>query len=475
MKRLETSRVCVIDDEVEEYLPLIHALSHLRMGCIHVAGDKHEDLPKEPLRGLRLVFLDMQLASEANDEATTTAHTAHVFSRVVPPDAGPLLVVIWTKYKDYADPFRARLYEAHPEYRGKLLFAMIEKPVGETPAQADELQEKVSAVMKDFYPAELLWRWEQLVHDAASDTTEGISKRAAERAKFDAGDSEETSTAELKKGLLDVLRILISAEAEQTISAETAFRDLLGVLNPLQYDRLEHGIDADDTKAGQNLVGGNEVSPTPDEKLELNTMLLVAPYVAGGPLFRPGVIFGIDDHSAFETRFKILIEEVFSEVLDARSSELNKFQKKLAREDLTEKRRKELEPRLEEEETKVREARAAWFAKCVPILLDISPLCDFAQGNERLARLMAGLMVPDGAGIKCHFTGAFHKLTTVKIPDNGDGGWNLVFCSRFVFTVPPKATAEEVRPICRLRDSIVADLRGWAAAQDARAGHVSVK
>ena len=147
----------------------------------------------------------------------------------------------------------------------------------------------------------------------------------------------------------------------------------------------------------------------------------------------------------------------------------------MERPDLDDDRRAVFIERFNEEKEKVRQGRAAWFAKCVPILLDISPSCDFSQDNPRLARLMAGLMVPSGAGIEYHRTGAFKELPTVKIPDNGDGGWDLVFCSRFVFTVPPKVAADEVRPICRLRESIVADLRGWDAAQDARAGHVSVK
>src|ERR1700720_2071626 len=111
MTTLETTRVCIIDDEPKEYLPLIHAVSRLRFGCIHVAGDKIEDLPTKPLEGLRLVFLDMQLGSEGSDDASVTSHTAQVFSRVVPSSAGPLLVVIWTKYADIVEMFQERLYE----------------------------------------------------------------------------------------------------------------------------------------------------------------------------------------------------------------------------------------------------------------------------------------------------------------------------------------------------------------------------
>jgi hypothetical protein len=475
---LETTRVCVIDDEQEEYIKLIHALSRLRLGCIHIGGDKIEDLPPvgQPLHGLRLVFLDMQLGSEGTDEAVVTSHTAQVFSRVVPSTAGPLLVVVWTKHANLVEVFQKRLYEHYPEYRGKLLFARLEKPHDSGEIEAGKLQEGILAELAKFYPAEILWRWEQLVHDAASDTTEGICRNAAKRAGFIPEDSEPVSTEKLLRSISDVLRILILAEAEKMMSAETALRDLFGVLNPLHYDRLEHAIKPDDIKAGADLVIGEELGATPDERLELNTMLLSAPYVTGGALFRPGVVFGINDQAAFEARFRVVIKDIFTEMFDGpRSPELNKFQRKLERDDLTEQRRQELIPRLEEEKAKLQEKKEAWFAKCVPILLDISPVCDFAQDNRRLAKLMAGLMVPSDGGINCHSSGAFNKLEPIKVSNYGEDGWNIVFCSRFIFGVASDSNAKELQPICRLRDPIVTELRSWAAAQDGRAGYVVLK
>ncbi len=474
MRTLETTRVCVIDDEVDEYLQLIQALSRLRLGTIHIAGDRIEDLPEEPLSGLRLVFLDMQLGTEG-DDAAITSHTARVFSRVVPSNAGPLLVVVWTKYKDIVEAFRKRLYEAYPEYQGKLLFTIIEKPVGGIPAQANELRESVDAEMRKFYPAELLWRWEQLVHDAASATTEEISRHATQRAKITDEDSEEAGTAKLLKGLSEVLRILISAEAEETISSQTAFADLLAVLIPLHRDRLEHAVEREDAKVAEALVGGPAVVPTSEEKVELNTMLIVAPYLVEDTPFRPGVICAINNNPDFEARFRISIPEVFGEILDVRKTATwNKLKSQSESGNLDIARGEQVLARFGEENAKLLQQRDGWLGQCVPILLDISPLCDFAQGNSRLARLMMGLMVPSGGEIKYHAKGAFQKLPTVKVPDHGATGWDLVFCSRFVFSFVPTAAAEEVRPICRLRDSIVAELRGWAAAQDARGGHVSV-
>jgi|GEM_PF-1967995 len=472
MRTLETTRVCIIDDEVEEYLELIHALSRLRLGSIHIAGDKLEDLPDEPLSGLRLVFLDMQLGIEG-DDAAITSHTARVFSRVVPSNASPLLVVIWTKHKDMVEIFRNRLYEAYPDYRGKLLFTTIEKPVGEIPTQADELRTAVSTEMMKFYPAEVLWRWEQLVHDAASATSEEIGKLATARARIKNEDSEEANTTKLLKALSDVLLMLIAAEAEKTISTQTALADLLSVLNPLHRDRLEHAVEKEDTKVAERLVSGGSIIPTPDEKVELNTMLCVAREVSDEAEFRPGVVFGIADTASFQNRFNVSIAEVFGESLDVPKKELNDLNQRLQSGKLDIAQREKAEAQLHEKLVEFDTKRDEWISSCIPILLDISPPCDFAQRNARFVRLLSGLMVPTGSGVKIQSgRGAFRQVKAVNIPDR-EGSWDLIFCSRFVFTIPFNETAAYLATMWRLRDPILTDIRAWCSTQDARLGYVS--
>jgi hypothetical protein len=472
MRTLETTRVCIIDDEAEEYLELIHALSRLRLGSIHIAGDKLEDLPDEPLSGLRLVFLDMQLGIEG-DDAAITSHTAKVFSRVVPSNASPLLVVIWTKHKDLVEIFQDRLYEAYPDYRGKLLFTTIEKPVGEIPAQADVLRTAITTEMAKFYPAEVVWRWEQLVHDAASATTEEIGKLATARARINNEDSEEASTTKLLKALADVLLMLISAEAEKTISTQTALADLLSVLNPLHRDRLEYAVEKEDTKVAEGLVTGGLISPTPEERVGLNTMLFVARHISDQVEFRPGVVFGIADRASFQNRFNVSIGEVFGESLDVPKKDLNDLNQRLLSGKLDIAQREKTEAQLHEKRRDFDNKRDEWLALSVPILLDISPPCDFAQRHARFVRLLSGLMVPSASAVKIQSgRGAFRIVKGVNIPDR-EGNWDLVFCSRFVFTMMSNEPVTYLATLWRLRDPILTDIRAWCSTQDARLGYVS--
>jgi hypothetical protein len=418
------------------------------------------------------MFMDMQLGIE-DDDAAITSHTAKVFSRVVPSNASPVLVVIWTKHKDMVEIFRQRLYEAYPDYRGKLLFTIIEKPVGEIPAQADELRTAVTTEMAKFYPAEVLWRWEQLVHDAASATTEEIGRLATTRAAIKSEDSEEAGTTKLLKALSDVLLMLISAEAEKTISSQTALADLLAVLNPLHRDRLENAVEKEDTKLAEPLVATPPLIPTPNEKVGLNTMLFVAPHVSEHAEFRPGLVFGIADTASFENRFHLSALTVFGESLNVPRKELNDLHQRLQSHKLDIAQRENAERQSQEKQLEFDKKQKEWIAKCVPILLDISPPCDFAQRNPRFVRLLSGLMVPTGGDVKIQSgQGAFRLVKGVNIP-NHDGTWDLLFCSRFVFTIPSNEAAFYLSTLWRLRDPILTDIRSWCSTQDARLGYVS--
>jgi hypothetical protein len=93
---LSSPSVCVIDDEAEEYQPILNALLKLGIGCVHVHGDAASPLPPKPFRGLRIVFTDLYLSSASGK--TAASHTANVFRKVVSADTAPILVVIWSKH-----------------------------------------------------------------------------------------------------------------------------------------------------------------------------------------------------------------------------------------------------------------------------------------------------------------------------------------------------------------------------------------
>ena len=66
MTGLQTSRVIVVDDDPTEVEGLLRGLSSIRIGALYFNGDP-EELPKAPIDGIRLVFLDLHLVAGAGD------------------------------------------------------------------------------------------------------------------------------------------------------------------------------------------------------------------------------------------------------------------------------------------------------------------------------------------------------------------------------------------------------------------------
>src|SRR5258707_10481824 len=98
ISQLQAASVCVIDDEPADYKPLLKALQQLRISSVHVKGNTEASLPHKPLDGLRVVFMDLHLSGQVGKAAAS--HAANVFSRVVRDSTAPLIVIIWSKYRN---------------------------------------------------------------------------------------------------------------------------------------------------------------------------------------------------------------------------------------------------------------------------------------------------------------------------------------------------------------------------------------
>ena len=315
MKILQTARICIVDDEPDEYLQLIHALSRLGLGCLHIDGSKEEELPKTPLAGLRMVFLDMHLGT-AGDANQIAAQTATVFSRVVAQDGGPVLVVFWTKHKDYIEAFKARLFGKWGSFLGRLVFARMDKPQVSATTDPQKLEADVRQHLAKHYPLDLIWDWEQAVHEAASDTASALAKLAAERAGVVITDDEAAMSEKIQNAFKFLLRLLLDASAGRNATEESALRDLHSGLAPLHYDRLEHSSVVVGESSAPLLLKEKKPEPTAAEAASINSMLLIAPVDGDAAKLGPGSLYTFNDAAMFKDVFGLEWVKVAEKILD---------------------------------------------------------------------------------------------------------------------------------------------------------------
>ena len=115
------------------------------------------------------------------------------------------------------------------------------------------------------------------------------------------------------------------------------------------------------------------------------------------------------------------------------------------------------------------------FDKCVPVLVELSPTCDFSQQKRCVVRLAGGLLVP---GDMMKFVDDKKESLriiphAVHIPGR-TGEWTAVFSGQFLFSVSLSKDFAATKPDFRFRSQVLGDLRNWYSAQAARLGYLAV-
>lgn len=451
MSFLPKPQVCVIDDEESEYIHLLDALKHQGVGWVHVAGDKVEALPPKPLEGLRLVFLDMHLGTDANKTLREiTAHTANVFMNVVASTSGPLPVIIWTKHSDHIESFRQSLFEVCPSFRGKVFFVKWDKPVPASNIKAETLRDMLVTEMGNFGALNLLWGWNQLVHRAASEVINELCKLAGIQASLEQRDTEETEREKLLQSLGSVIARLMYAETGKSGSAQDAPIALHRALEPLLSDRLEHISPKPELDFARQIFeeNGGQIAASSTVLSAINSMLLVGPADVSKQVFRPGTLHKVTDVAKLKKVMGIDAANLVQEVCQKSTAE---------------------------DETK----RMTFLRECHIVLVEVSPSCDFAQKKRPLARLVAGFLVPSSRRreLKTQKTEGYLALRIIPAPIrlgsvHESESWTLVFTSSMVLSWPEKKRASFLAPIGRLKEPLLTDLRQWLTHQGGRVGYL---
>lgn len=129
------------------------------------------------------------------------------------------------------------------------------------------------------------------------------------------------------------------------------------------------------------------------------------------------------------------------------------------------------------------EALKSWLATVKPVLVELSPACDFSQTKRPVARLVGGFLIPrEGVPLakKAGLEGDSHlrSLPAVRLLElDATKEWLPHFSSQLLFAWPETLGGgweAFLKPVGRLREAVLSDLRDWLAAQSGRLGYLFV-
>ena len=457
MHALRSARTVIIDDEFEAALPLIHVLGSQGIGVSYFNGEK-EHLPPHPLDGIRVVFLDLRLFEAIPSESRHyIAATLPILKRIVAPSRGGTGIVCWTMHPEDITELEKQLPKVMPKFTPAFILRLDDKPA--LVADHVQLNRAVDEKMTTLPAHQIMWDWEQIVHDAATDTTNMI---------LDLSEPE-------KKDVLCVLQALSNAAGGKTATDEVScLRNLYEALNPLHFDRMEQGsrmVKATKLHA-KSLCPKSKPSLSSAQKAKLNRAMLSAD-VLGGTRPIPGNVYVASSNMGVKcpvTRCDLkpsMVEEWTGDPSSWPCWTKDDEYKKL-------KKAKNTEP---EKDGLLKARREAILDECLSALVELTPGCDYAQGKQRIARFVAGLLLP------AKYTKIFpirpeHKIYLKDIPElfieslNGD--WQLILNARYLFTIPNPSRRVCSQPLLRLRSHVLVDIQAWFAAHAARPGYLSV-
>jgi len=446
---LAAPSVCVVDNEPEDYEPILLALNALYVSSIHIKGDDIGQLPEEPFSGLKLVFQDLHLTADTGKNAAS--HAANVFRKLVSTGTAPVVVVIWSKYSSdpvnevgeqstEADVFRTTLLDAVPEFSERLIFVEMQKkkpadrPAGS--AWIEEIKAEIANTLNGKESVAALWQWEMLVQRAGI----GICKEVTSLA-YEAATATHTT---LQEGLKAAMQSVAKAQSIGDFSAETAPRQLTSALSQLLLDYLESPSGAAELhEHGIWLAQEPNVEVKGALRPKLNGLLLTANLAKGNFPFSPGVVYKVLESGAFEAALGRSQASLIADCYGGNPGQC-----------------------------------ANWQQGVKPVLIEISATCDVAQGNRHRALVIGGLIVPAELSKHAKNKDAWHTVPAFTLrwgkSDFGSQDASLVFCSRYRATLPADAVPEWLDPWFRLRDLPTSALRNWHSAMASRVGYLLV-
>jgi hypothetical protein len=445
MYGFRTSRVLIIDDKPNEALPVLHALGALGIASLYHDCHPDADYTKKH-SGIRLLFLDMVLENRSANESDPVAAAnilVGALDQILERTSEPLIVVCWTKHKDFKEYFQKAFERAFPETPLKNVLLFNKDDLLDAKKRS-ELIKQIQNAMESLKPLSTLFGWEQMVHDSATRTTTALASLIQSATK--------TENVEWETCAYRICAALALAERGTRLvkeSPDRAIKALFDALNPLLGDRLDHtSIPATpelsalaETLKQTAVLESNEWPKksllSSQLRAALNSMIHLSFKVMRSEL-NPGDIFFAYGKNAD------LGAAVFPDWKDVA------------------------------EDTFISGEKPA-SPTPLPLVMEISAVCDFAQAKTRLPRFIAGFLVPETLKIvkSSAFTKRLGPLLIQLDDPNLEGVYYLVFNAHYLFSLRPDVSAQ-LTPSKRLRAPILADFTAWISGQMSRPGPLHI-
>ncbi|MFW5879389.1 MAG: hypothetical protein ACOCUV_01050 [bacterium] len=278
------NKVIVVDDKIEEARPLIDVLIQNEYPTVYYTGDL-DKLPKVPHIGIRLIFLDIQLATEATNNKSKISTFLTVFKRIVSLDNGPIIVITWTENRDLHEELMSKLRD-DAKYVSLLggsiskseVLENKDKDIHKTSSyDQDKIFNRIEKILSKNPALDYLFEWERINRDAISEAINRIY------------DLSESSEGKLYSDIPSILNTLGKEYNTENRNDKTSIlKNSFLAINTFLQDVTINCIEK--AKCNSKLELGGENSLNLRQKARINRVFMIDESININ-IFSPGSVF----------------------------------------------------------------------------------------------------------------------------------------------------------------------------------------
>lgn len=381
-----SGRTVVIDDNINEALPIIQLLSKHNVPNTYYSGEEAL-LPESTSEGIRLVISDLHLGS-GNDIKTFMSTLNHIITEIISDTNGPYILLLWTKHKldcdeaiDYINKrFVRKPIDIFPLDKNSCIKIDGDKYLIEDNAMG-KIESNFRTVLEKASAMHLFILWENLVHVSAGKLVSDFSSL----------DQSENWNAKMDAVFFALAKVLGGKQYNPGETDVVAKYSLLTFTNTF-IDVLENNIrrytNFNEVKLDDNLkiretISSRTFEIEPKTVATINSMLMLEEINGLALEHRPGNLYINESNGELKRLFgKMVYDSSNPDAIEIEASKRLQNYSLVA--DQQERTQKSFEKEIIFE---IKE-------KSKLCLLEISPLCDYSQNKWEAHRVIRGLVWP---------------------------------------------------------------------------------
>lgn len=448
------TRIIVVDDKRDEVKQLLKLFDKKGIPFNYYFEDgKYTNLPDNQLKNIRFIFLDFVLGTDGQPVKTKIATLLNVLKRILHPDNGPYIILAWTAHNsvnrndNLLTPFKSEILKNSDIPKP---VAIIDLDKVNIMRKLNHIEKKLKEKFKGKDIFEILFGWECNGRVALADVLKTLTDLSAKNIIIPTS-LDRYSTLLRDAVEKNMYQFAASVSGKNLNSGKNILIDAQLPLSGIFQDHLETSIrktTPDLLRLSRKIFRSRNSSRYNDsERAEMNTYFLLVSNSLESSL-KPGNIYKATSvlRKVHRNSKVILKKKDFYDKNKLKSRRANPgFNTKL----------KELNK------------------KVVPVLIEVTPECDYVQKNWRNARFIFGVLWPhkfsDNTDTKDYFTKADKKLfSPILIKYKGSIHF-LAFHSDYQLTLP-LSILKSIKPIIRARKELLVDIQHWSAMHASRPG-----